>query len=477
MKGLGEASRTKMNGTAEQRRSQKLGKNTNRASPRLPSKRRREKSETGTASTSKNCHDAKENGSNVRGNMVQGIWEATQRTVKLIKPESVSRVGDSVHDETKSGQVGVCATTKDESYSSMGCIARRGARNTPTERKNHFQVVMAELKYKSRPKNGSKDPFVGSFKEKESPTAINCMSSSEGEDVERMRVPLNIFDNSVLSPPCHGTSGNVKNWLSKATIFQKGPSPSERSLHALTTTPRRPFRNISPGPRTSHLPSAYTDIDGLIGLRSDSGTPMNPESEDDAYLHIRRGSRFIRPFRRKGGFEVFKRSWSLGQVNYDIDALFDENFDREPPDVAPDTRMVEQVHELLRVMDVSEDNLANLRIQGERNSFELRSEIRRLNQMIISMTHTQELRYCSLLDSLHENCRTLGQVESGFDYFLTIMNRQKRSSIGHRSSRWLLFFLDHIVASLLTIVYVITRVYSHYRFKRTARNGRTRARS
>lgn len=454
---------TKMNVSAETRRSPKVGKKIHRTSPRVPSKRRREKFESVPVSN-KSLQDEKEQCFNFRGNVVQEIWVATQRTVKLIKPENGNRTQGVGEEETDSEHA-KDIVTNEALFSSIGCIARKGIRNTPNERKSHFQVVMSELKSKTKTKNNGRDTFAGRFsKEKESPTAIHGRFSSGGEErQETIGGPLHFSENAFLESPEQGTPGNIKTWLSKAVIFQKGSPASERFQFASTQHPKRPFLTISPGNRSTRAVNGTQD---LMEEGNHSGPCGTCRREGDIGSHPRKENMLIRPFRRKGAFEVLRRSRSVGNFSFQLDQLFDDRVDFEPIDQIPDRRLVTQIQELLRVLDVSETHLSNLRIQGERNTFELRSEIRRLNHMVISTTHTQELRYGSLIDSIHENYRTLGQVESGFDYFLTLMNREKRSSIRHRFSRCIWFFLDHTVASLLTIVYVTTSIYSHYRFKR-----------
>lgn len=461
----------KMNVSAETRRSQKVGKKVHRTSPRVPSKRRREKAETVPISN-KSSQDEKEQGFNFRGNVVQDIWDATQRTVKLMKPDGGNRAQGVVEEETNSEQV-KDISTNEASFSSIGCSTRKGTRNTPNERKPHFQVVMSELKSKTKTRNNHRDAFAGLFsKDKESPTTIHEGFSSGGEGhVEKIGVPLHFCENAFLECSEQGTPASIKNWLSKATIFQKGSPVSEIFQFASTPNPRRPFLTISPGNRSTRAGNGTQDF---MEERDYSGPCRSSRREADTSAHPRKGNRLIRPFRRKGAFEILKRSRSVGNFSFQLDQLFDDCVDFEPIDSTPGPRLVAQVHELLRVMDLSEENLTNLRIQGERNTFQLRSEIRRLNNMVLSMAHTQELRYRSLIDSFHENYRTLGQVESGLDYFLTLMNREKRSSIRHRFSRCIWFFLDHTVASLLTIVYVITSIYSHYRFKRGVKSRHAR---
>lgn len=446
-----------MSSNAESRRSQKIGKLSHRLSPHLPSKRGRNKAETSPLSTGKSIRNAREQNSNVRGNVVQDIWVATQKTIRMIKAEGLNKEQGNIRATDCPGIDKAHISGKDWLTSSTSSASRRSGQTGSMERRNHFHLVMKELKFRSRLRQGGKEHIVHSKVDlNSSPTAIQGLpSSGRINEVHGDRILLEPLGNSARNTPTLEASGSAKSWLPRTQMVQKSTSTPEVEAGINE-------EGISSKKNCTDQPWTITGLPGLSSICD--GYEFVPS------YHITR--RHGRIHEKKWSEGTLKKGF-LAQYDSPISFKFHDEHTGDPLDSSLDVqnRLLKEVRELLRVMDESENSLMNLRVKTERNSCDLRSEIRQLNQLIVSMTQTQELHFHRLLDSLQENCRTLAQVESGFDYFLSLMNRQKRYSFGSRPSRWVLFLLDHTVASILTLVYVFSSIYTHFRSKEM---GRTR---
>lgn len=428
----------------------KLTRQTLRASTPA-SKRKEERNELCNESYKLNTDEKKEPAVQARGNIIHDVWDATQRTLKLIQTTSEGRE----RGEKGSGRV--------PSRHELNGVGRADGKSQ--EKGSHFQLVLAELKAKTRARTQGKHAVQEVISKYEgSPVSASPSSRYDCEVQEENESPFLEKEKALSSSSDQGSPTSLKTWFNKTGMFQRGTYAAERFPFGAIQFPRRKAQNRTPPRLSTQMfktrKNNNTSDDELTSLsnRRHLWFEKDPSSP-------RKVTRFNLPFKRKNtGMD--RRSKSLGYFELQGGLRYEEGMDYESIDNCSDAQLAHEIKCLLVTMTSCEQRLVGLRMETEKNTIDLRSEVCRLNEVVENITHHQELRYRGLLDDIQENQRTLGQIESGFDYLLSSMNRPRGSLLQNKLYRLMWFLLDHTIASLLTFVQISTTFYSRYRFKK-----------
>lgn len=423
----------------------------NRQTPRgsiAAGRRRDERSGPHTESNKNNTDEKKESAIQIRGNIIHDVWEATQRTVKLIRTVSETRErGEQVPGKTVPRPDPVA-------------LGKAGGKSQ--EKGNHFQFVLAELKAKTRAKTQSRHANQDVvLKLDGSPMSTSPVSRHGRESQDENQSPCLVEGKAFSSSSDQGSPMSVRAWFNKGGMFQKVTTGTERFQFGAIQVSRRKAQNRTP-PR---LPTQM-----FRGKKTNNTSDDEITSNNRRHLWFenlgspRKVARFNLPFKKKNA--GIDKSKSLGYFELHGGVHFNDGVDYESMDNSSDYQLTRQIKGLLMTMTSCEQKLASLRMETKKNTSDLRSEVRRLNEVVESITHHQALRYRGLLDDIQENQRTLGHIESGFDYLLSIMNRPRGSMFQNKLYRFVWFLLDQTVASLLILVQISTTFYSRYRFKK-----------
>lgn len=428
----------------------KLTRQTPRGS--VATSRRREERNEHRVELDKNTDESREPGVQVRGSIINDVWEAAQRTVKLIQTSGETRERrEKVHGRVSS-RPELCAVNKADGKSQ--------------EKVSHFQLVLAELKAKTQARTQSKHAVQEMILKHEGSPVSNSPCSQYGSEIQEDNESPFVEEGKAFSSSSdQGSPTSLRTWINKTGIFQKGSLVSERFQFGAISLPRRKAQNRTP-------PRLPTQMFKTRRNNNTSDDEFSSSINNRRHLRFEKDSssprkltRFNLPFKKKNT-EIDRRSKSLGYLELQDGIHLKEGVDYESIDDCSDTQLAREVKYLLVTMASCERRLVGLRMETERNTADLRSEVRRLNDVVESITHYQELRYRSLLDDIQENQRTLGQIESGLDYLLSSLNRCRGSVFQKKLYRLMWFLLDHTIASLLTLVQIFTTFYSRYRFKK-----------
>lgn len=386
-----------------------------------------------------------------RGNVVQDVWEVTQRKVKLMKAGTAQRQRDQrdtlVDDRN-------CDIKEPGTSASKRSRSRR---DFAGDGKNQFQIVMDEVKARSKARIISKE--LANESKGGSPTTIQTPDSFPRPDIDGNREEHDNWapDEERIA----GCSGGVsppsgKNWLAKTAMFPKA---------LLNVGQRRSFQ------LRRDLPQAVQSKQG-VKPRNDNGQTGNLHNQSTSNRRLfrfgadqnaipRKGGRLGFQFKRKDDMVSIMKSKSIGVLAFRSDSLFNDEYsfhveDRDSDNVQLDA----QVQDLVVSLSRCQRMLDRVREEASKNRAELRSEVDRLNQIISTFSSTQEIRYRGLLDSLNDNARTLGHVESSFDHFSSLLNRLTRSTAQAQLMKVTFFLVNVINWPLLRVIHGIGRVYS-----------------
>lgn len=394
-----------------------------------------------------------------RGSVVQDVWEATQRTVKLRRA-----IGGN-----KNKEQGEDSDTKDMLPEAI-CPSKRNCsqRNTCSEKRNQFQLVMDEFKAKTKARINSKDD-IGEAN-KSSPTCVEATPFGTEHDTEQS-VSLDedcVTDNLRENEGSRGT----RNWIQVGGIFQKtrpksSVDPTDIALRSFQ------FRKQMPENMSSQKGGGATASGGegaAETLKKSDNAPVSARRLFrfglDQGPTYRKGARVALSMKRREVSTVVQRSRSIGALSFRTMGPLDEEDNGALPRSnlkSSDTLLAAQIHELVEALNECQQKLTRVRMEADRNRSELRSEVYRLKEVISSFSQTQELQYRSLLSGLDENYRTLGHVESSFDYFSSLLNRFKRSTFQYQLKHITFFLLDRFVAASLALVHGATAFYCQLR--------------
>lgn len=341
--------------------------------------------------------------------------------------------------------------------------------------KRNFQQVIGELKAKAMQRKvekstrennpDAKQRFDSSPKPKCDSFATHGIDSS----------PSNIQDSSINDTLDSGTNSanrrkfhlidrnvqsNFSSWLVKAGRMKSSTPGESHSHHGPATQFRRSsFRmglGRSAGLNTTgiapeHRNVVETDLDGTRSM-------MNLGE-----LFAHQGKNLGPRLRQIGrdAKDVLRRTKSSHSLYNHHDSYMDTRSD--PLALEEYTMLTGSIQDLEQRMENAEKELHTFLDNATRQREQIVSEVTRLTKLCNSLKNEQEVKFRSVLDIFNENHKTLGYVESNFDYLLSVVDRGRRQGVREYVIRILQFLGDNTMDKIFYAIHAASEMLMRIR--------------